>query len=139
MPRIATAPTALTTRFMSKVASGAYQLWSDRLVVVLALPIVLPIAALLIVLIKLTSRGPAILRRNSVSESGTAYREYRFRCVWMDAHLRQFQSDATAASADRDPRVTPVGEFMLHTGLNTLPRLLNVLKGDIPLTLRSFK
>lgn len=139
MPRTATAPAALTSRFSGKAVSGTYQLWSDRLVVVLALPIVLPIVALLYVLIKLTSRGPAILRRNCVSDNGRAYREYRFRSVWMDARKRQFENEASGALAARDPRLTPVGEFMLHTGLNTLPRLLNVLKGDIPLTLRSFQ
>lgn len=103
----------------------------ERFTILLAAPLILSIGLVLFLAIRLTSQGPAILRLTRVNAVGQSYQELRFRCVWMDAPARHFQSQLTQGSSARDPRLTPVGDFMIRTGLNRLPRLYNVLMGDI--------
>ncbi len=110
---------------------------AGRIAVVIALPFALPLMAVIVIAIRFTSPGPAILRLTRTRADNSQYREYRFRCVWEDARARMFQQDLTGEETiEQDPRVTPVGAFLIRTGLNTLPQLFNVLKGDIPLSLQ---
>ncbi len=112
---------------------------TGRLLVVLTLPWILPMILVLVLAIRLTSRGPAILRLTRINGQGQTYREYRFRCVWEDARARQFSREMTGKDGGLDPRLTPVGAFLMQSGLNRLPRIFNVLRGDIPLRMQSFE
>lgn len=103
----------------------------QRLLVLLAAPMILSIGLILFVIIRLTSQGPALLRLSRVNAAGQSYQELRFRCVWMDAPARHFQSQLSDSATGRDPRLTPIGEFMIRSGLNHLPRFYNVLMGNI--------
>ena len=105
----------------------------QRLLVLAALPMILSIGLVLFIIIRVTSQGPALLRLSRVNAAGQSYQELRFRCVWMDAPARHFQSQQSDNETGRDPRLTPIGEFMIRSGLNHLPRCYNVLMGDIRL------
>lgn len=99
----------------------------DLLVVLLALPLILPLIAAVMLAIRLTSPGPALLRLTRQGRGGAEFRQLRFRTIWMDAGLRALRGGAA------DPRVTPVGQFLLRTRLNRLPLVFNVLSGSMSL------
>lgn len=116
-----------------KAARAGLPVFAEMALVVFALPMLLPLMALIALAIRVTSPGPVILTRTLEGQNGRRYREYRFRCVHMDATKRQWQAQLQGHTSDRDPRLTAVGHFLLVSGLNHLPRLFNVLKGDIRL------
>lgn len=92
--------------------------------------------------IKLLSPGPIFFRQERVG-----YRRQRFTClkfrtmkVGADAtphqeHLQQLvQSDGPMRKLDEaDPRLIPLGRFLRATGLDELPQLINVLRGEMSL------
>lgn len=128
------APERLDTRLFA-VGRSTVTEPLGRLLVLLALPFIVPLMAMIAFAVRIGSRGPIILSLRKTNAAGQVYREYRFRCVWVDARARQFRHEVSGCSlVQRDVRVTPVGAFLLRTELNTLPQLFNVLKGDVPLS-----
>ncbi len=107
----------------------------------MALLLGLPILALIALLIKLTSRGPAIYSQQRIGRGGVPFRCYKFRTMRPDAEetLRQLLASDPAAREEwlskrkltRDPRVTPIGSFLRKTCLDELPQFWNVLRGDL--------
>jgi lipopolysaccharide/colanic/teichoic acid biosynthesis glycosyltransferase len=92
----------------------------------LALVVLSPLLAVLTVLVRATSPGPALFRQQRVGEGGTAFTLYKFRSM-------QWKSDGPEVTAGADPRVTPLGEWMRRTKLDELPQLLNLVRGDMTL------
>jgi lipopolysaccharide/colanic/teichoic acid biosynthesis glycosyltransferase len=94
------------------------------------LPVVLPVLAILIVLVRLTSRGPAIYRQQRVGKGGAVY--------WI-LKIRTMRSDAETATGpvwtkdEQDPRVTRVGRVLRKLHLDELPQIWNVLCGEMSL------
>ena len=101
----------------------------DLLLVTLSLPLVLPLAAIVALLIRATSRGPAFFGQRRYGLDGLQIMVWKFRTmpVSEDGHTtyRQVTRDAD--------RVTPVGRFLRKTSLDELPQLLNVFKGEMSL------
>ncbi len=87
---------------------------------VITLPFTLPIAAL----IKISSRGPVLVREPRVGMHEAPFEIYRFRCV------RQFGPDRHGEQDDPE-MYTPIGRFLRRHGLVWLPLFLNVLKGEM--------
>jgi lipopolysaccharide/colanic/teichoic acid biosynthesis glycosyltransferase len=101
----------------------------DRVAAALLLLPGLPIMAVLAILVRLTSRGPAIYRQRRVGRKGRVFSLYKFRSMRHDA---ESQTGAVWAQA-RDPRVTPLGRILRRLHLDELPQLFNVLKGEMSL------
>jgi lipopolysaccharide/colanic/teichoic acid biosynthesis glycosyltransferase len=95
-------------------------------------------AALVVIL---GSRGPVLFRQRRVGYKGRAFTCYKFRTMHVGAdtechrgHTRQLiGSDApmTKLDARRDPRLIPFGAALRATGLDELPQLINVIKGEM--------
>lgn len=105
----------------------------------LALLATFPIWLVIMVAIKATSRGPVFFVQARAGENGRPFRMYKFRSMVVDAEdrLRELVNleelaDPVYKLAD-DPRVTAVGRWIRRFGLDELPQLLNVLKGDMSL------
>ena len=111
---------------------SSYFAWKsilDRLVAALLLVIALPIMLVLVVLVRLTSKGPAIYRQVRVGKDGEVFTMFKIRSMRIDAEL------ATGAvwASRRDPRVTFLGRILRKLHLDELPQLFNVLRGDMSL------
>jgi exopolysaccharide biosynthesis polyprenyl glycosylphosphotransferase len=109
----------------------------DIVVASLVLFFVWPIMLIAALLVKLTSRGPAIFRQVRVGRGGRYFTCYKFRSMCADAeekkrtlmHLNEV--DGPVFKIKRDPRITPVGAVIRKFSIDELPQLFNVLKGDM--------
>jgi len=93
----------------------------------LILIVLSPLMLLVALLVKLTSKGPAIFAQERVGRYGKPYVMYKFRTMISDAEKHTGPVWAT----ENDPRITPLGRFMRKTRLDELPQLFNVLKGEM--------
>ncbi len=89
-----------------------------------------PIVALAMLLVKLTSPGPAIYSQLRVGKYGQVFRIFKIRSM---THECERDSGVRWAALKRDPRVTPVGAFLRATHVDELPQLWNVLRGEMSL------
>jgi exopolysaccharide biosynthesis polyprenyl glycosylphosphotransferase len=85
-----------------------------------------PLMAVLVVLIRLDSKGPAFYRQDRVGQNGKEYALWKFRSMRIDAE----RNGAVWASAN-DDRVTRIGRFIRKTRMDEIPQVLNVLRGDM--------
>lgn len=105
--------------------------------------IFLPVIALVMLAIRLTSPGPIVYGQVRVGRDDTRFIAWKFRSMCANAdevlkkHLesdpelkREWERDQKLRN---DPRVTPVGRFIRKTSLDELPQLWNVLKGEMSL------
>jgi exopolysaccharide biosynthesis polyprenyl glycosylphosphotransferase len=101
--------------------------------------LVSPFMILIVLLIKLTSRGPAIFKQERVGLRGRKFYIYKFRTMVKNAEelkeklIQLNESDGPAFKIKNDPRITIIGRFLRKTGLDELPQLFNVLKGEMSL------
>ncbi len=87
----------------------------------------LPIMAVVWILVKLTSPGPAIYRQRRVGLYGKPFFLYKFRSMYIDAEARTGPKWATK----NDPRITPVGRWLRLLRLDELPQFFNVVRGEM--------
>src|SRR5690606_13099684 len=94
-----------------------------------ALVLLSPLMILLAVLIKVTSRGPALYRQARAGLGGRTFQMLKFRSMYVDAE----QATGPVWAVRGDDRCTPLGRFMRRWSLDELPQLFNVLAGDMSL------
>jgi lipopolysaccharide/colanic/teichoic acid biosynthesis glycosyltransferase len=97
----------------------------------LALLLLLPLLLLIALAIKLTSRGSVLYVAERLGRAGKPFRMLKFRSMHVDSP-EIVTADRRVIVEDDDPRLTPVGRF-LRIGLDELPQLLNVLRGEMAL------
>ena len=95
---------------------------------VIALLLLLPVMAVLSIIIKLDSTGPALFCQSRRGRNREVIKVYKFRTMYQDVSNGQFKQ----AQKD-DPRVTRVGAFLRRTSLDELPQLINVMNGSMSL------
>lgn len=111
----------------------------DLLITSVALILLGPLFLLLIVAIKLDSRGPVFFRQPRVGERGESFWMLKFRSMVPDAEALKPELNALNEAEgglfkiDQDPRVTRIGRVIRKTSLDELPQLINVLRGDMAL------
>src|SRR5437868_5682322 len=92
---------------------------------VLLLILVVPISVITVV-VKLTSKGPAIHWSKRVGQFNSIFLMPKFRSMLMDA-----PQVATHLLSSSQSYVTPVGAFLRKTSLDELPQLWSVFVGDM--------
>jgi exopolysaccharide biosynthesis polyprenyl glycosylphosphotransferase len=110
----------------------------DLVAAAAGLVVLLPLMAVIVLLIRLTSPGPAIFRQVRCGLNGRRFLFYKFRSMVRNAedlkpgveHLNRKQ---TAFKIPRDPRLTTVGRYLRKFSIDEWPQLWNVLKGDMSL------
>ena len=102
--------------------------------VMLALPM-----AIVAVIIRSTSKGPAIFRQLRAGKHGKPFTMYKFRSMSDDAEMRRAellpfnQMSGPVFKVYDDPRITPIGRWLRRTSFDELPQLINILMGDMSL------
>ena len=89
------------------------------------------------------SRGPVFFRQRRVGHKGRQFNCYKFRTMhvgadtkWHRDYFRQLMGTEipmTKLDARSDPRLIPLGALLRATGLDELPQLINVLRGEMSL------
>jgi exopolysaccharide biosynthesis polyprenyl glycosylphosphotransferase len=91
------------------------------------------------IMIKLTSPGPIVFSQTRVGLRGRLFNLYKFRTMVAGAEMlkKQLESeneaDGPVFKIKDDPRVTRIGKFLRKSGLDELPQLFNILKGEMSL------
>jgi lipopolysaccharide/colanic/teichoic acid biosynthesis glycosyltransferase len=115
----------------------------DVACILLSLPFWLPIVVVVALWIKIVSPGPVFFRQERVGYRGQPFMVLKFRTMKVDAetvsherHLEQLMEancPMTKLDASGDPRIIRGGRVLRATGLDELPQLFNVLRGEMSL------
>lgn len=108
----------------------------DVVLALLALVILSPLLLLCVILIKITSPGPAIFRQQRCGLNGRRFVLYKFRTMVMDAEERRAELEhlnvkETAFKIPNDPRLTGIGKWLRKFSLDELPQLWNIVRGEM--------
>jgi lipopolysaccharide/colanic/teichoic acid biosynthesis glycosyltransferase len=127
-------------------STGAVPSWKrvlDIVCILLSLPVTLPSMVGVALWIKLVSNGPVLFRQERIGRNGRRFTLYKFRSMKANAptqrherHFRQLvESDCPMVKLDllSDTRVIKGGCFLRAAGLDELPQLINVLRGEMSL------
>ncbi len=111
---------------------------TDLVIAAAALVLLLPFMALIALLIRMTSPGPAIFRQVRCGLNGRRFTFYKFRSMCdnaeeLKASLMHLNRKSTAFKIPNDPRLTSVGRFLRKFSIDEWPQLWNVLKGEMSL------
>ncbi len=127
-------------------ACAAIPLWKrllDLSCILLASPVVFLVMGFIALGIKLISRGPVFFRQERVGYRGHPFNCFKFRTMKVDAAVAShqdylkdlMQSEAPMTKLDLigDPRLFPLASALRATGLDELPQIFNVLRGEMSL------
>jgi exopolysaccharide biosynthesis polyprenyl glycosylphosphotransferase len=98
-----------------------------------------PLLAVVTILVKLSSPGPALFRQERMALNKRKFRIFKFRTMvanaeeMMAALEGKNEVSGPVFKIKQDPRITPVGKVLRRTSIDELPQLFNVLKGDMSL------
>ena len=99
----------------------------DRILSLLGLIILSPVFLILIVAIKLDSKGPVLFKQKRVGIRKTHFHILKFRTMRIDTP----KDTPTHLLQNPEQYITKVGKFLRKTSLDELPQIINILKGDM--------
>lgn len=80
----------------------------------------------LVALVRLTSKGPALYWSDRVGRNNTIFKMPKFRSMKIDT-----PAVATHLLSNPDVYLTPIGSFLRKSSLDELPQLWSIAKGDM--------
>lgn len=86
-----------------------------------------PLILVCVLLVKLTSRGPALYRQTRLGKDGRPFEILKIRTMTCDAET---ESGAVLCKVG-DSRITPLGRVLRFLHLDELPQLVNVMRGEM--------
>jgi len=98
----------------------------DYCVASLSLMILSPVILILVILIRLSGKGPLFYSQDRIGKDGKPFLIYKFRSMVHDAEYHE-----PKLSHSNEERVTGVGRFMRKYRLDEIPNFINVLKGEM--------
>jgi len=136
-----------TTRFGETGDAGpAMPAWKRSLDIALILicaPALLLLGGLVALVIKFGSSGPVLFRQERVGYRGRRFTCYKFRTMEVNAeieshrrhveHLIRSQEPMMKLDAQQDPRLVRLGAWLRAGGLDELPQVFNILRGEMSL------
>jgi lipopolysaccharide/colanic/teichoic acid biosynthesis glycosyltransferase len=105
----------------------------------LLLLLLFPLMVMVMLAIRLSSRGPTLLSQERIGQNGVPFEMLKFRSMRVGAHeeledlAQHNEVSGPAFKIRKDPRITPVGRVIRKLSLDELPQLFNVLLGDMSL------
>lgn len=107
---------------LNRVVKRTFDVIFSLLVILLIFPWLFPV---LMLLVKLTSRGPVFFKQERSGENNHTFWCYKFRTMRVNNLSDELQA------TKNDSRITPVGKFLRRSNLDELPQFFNVLWGDM--------
>lgn len=114
----------------------------DLALIALTCPIWLPLVLLVMAAVRISSPGPIFYRQERIGFRGRRFMMFKFRsmkvCAETSVHELHFErlmrSGIAMTKLDAgDPRIIPWGRVLRATGLDELPQIFNVVRGDMSL------
>ena len=105
---------------------GNFKRGLDIFIALAAMVILSPVLVVILITIRLSSKGPAIFKQERAGKNGRPFVFYKFRTMKLDV-----DPFGPSPKSGQDPRLTKVGKFLRECSLDELPQLFNVLKGDM--------
>jgi len=114
----------------------------DVTLVLLTLPVLFLVGAIIALFIRVLSPGPIFFQQERVGHLGKRFMIIKFRTMKVNAdtsvhtgHTAMLlRSDAPMLKMDAgDSRIIPFGKWIRAAGLDELPQLINVLRGEMTL------
>jgi exopolysaccharide biosynthesis polyprenyl glycosylphosphotransferase len=111
---------------------------TDIAIAAAGLVVLAPVMTAIVILIRLTSPGPAIFRQVRCGLNGRLFLFYKFRSMVENAEemkkdLEHLSVRETAFKIPDDPRLTGMGRYLRKFSIDEWPQLWNVLRGDMSL------
>jgi len=106
---------------------------------IIAVILLLPVFLIISLLIKAGSKGPVFFKQERIGLRGRKFKLIKFRTMVINAEeqLKKLkaknEADGPVFKIRNDPRITGVGRFLRKTGLDELPQLFNVIRGEMSL------
>ena len=91
----------------------------DLLIAVVLIVLTLPLMVIVALAIKLDSPGPVLSKREELGFQGHQFQMFSFR------------TESHALHGSNRSWNRPLGEFLYWTHIDSLPQLINVLRGDL--------
>jgi len=146
---------SLTRSFWGRNCVPFWKRSLDLVCLILALPLVVPLMLLISFVIKIVSPGPVFFRQERIGLKGQRFTCLKFRTMTHGASTQDHEqylqalmktSNEPMVKMDRhDPRVIKTGRLLRSSGLDELPQLINVWRGEMswvgprPCTLIEYK
>jgi sugar transferase (PEP-CTERM system associated) len=99
----------------------------STLMALLLLLVTLPFLPLVILAIKLDSKGPVLYKQKRVGRAGQTFHCFKFRTMRQDAEA----DTGPTWAGDDDPRITRIGKLLRSSRIDEIPQLWCVFKGDM--------
>ena len=102
--------------------------FTQRIVAAVLLTSLLPLLSLLILIVKLTSKGPFLYSQERLGINRKPFKAYKIRTMIVGADKNKSFARSVQLS---NPCITPVGRILRELKLDELPQLWNIVKGDM--------
>jgi len=99
---------------------------SDFILSLIACVVLLPVFLIIIITIKIQSKGPAVFKQTRAGKNAKPFTLYKFRTMKTDT-----DPFGPSPKNDSDDRLTKIGKFLREFSLDELPQLFNILKGNM--------
>ena len=113
--------------------------WLQRLLALIISIITLPFLGLLWLLVRIEDGGPLFFKQERMGKDKKPFIMYKTRTMVVDAeklkkkYLHLNEAGGPVFKIRNDPRYTKIGKILTRTGLDELPQLVNVVKGEMAL------
>lgn len=99
----------------------------DWLLALVALVVLSPVFAVIVLAIKREDGGPVFFTQKRVARGGAYFPIYKFRTMRLDTP----HDMPTHLLKDPEQYITKVGRFLRRTSLDELPQLWNIIRGEL--------
>lgn len=112
--------------------SEFYRILAFFIIILLA-----PAFFVLAVIVRLDSNGPFLFTQKRAGKGRRPFKMYKIRSMFLGAeklqkkYLTLSETDGPAFKIYNDPRHTRIGRVLAHSGLDELPQLINIIRGEM--------